>query len=397
MKTRRRLVWTVAGLAFAVFVAYRLLAPGAALEVETAAVRRDTLRVAVAEEGRTRVRDAFVVAAPITGRLARIGLDAGAQGEAGTPLARLYPAPQDPSGVGATRAQVQAAQARRREAEARVEEAEARARQLEREAARSSALVQDSVLSQQEAERDVLAATTARQQVAAARAAARAAEADVAALQAALAGASAPAGGGEAVVVRAPGAGRVLRVLEKSERVVPAGTPLVEIGDAGGLEAVVDVLTEDAVAIRPGNPVLFQAWGGSPFRGTVRLVEPAAFTKVSALGVEEQRVNVIVALDQPPAALGAGYRVEAQIVTWTGTGVLTVPTGALFQQEGAWYAFAVEGGRAVRRRLRLGHRSAQAAEVVEGLNEGDEVILFPTDEVADGTRVQGRRAADAAP
>jgi HlyD family secretion protein len=181
----------------------------------------------------------------------------------------------------------------------------------------------------------------------------------------------------------------VLRVLEPSERVVPAGAPLVEVGNPGGLEVVVDVLSQDAARIAPGNPVTLTDWGGdSALAGRVRLVETAAFTKVSALGVEEQRVNVVADLDAPPAALGVGYRVEARIVTSAGAGMLQVPASALFRQGDTWHVFRVEGGRARLAPVRLGRRNEQAAEVLDGLAEGDRVVRFPSERVADGTRVR---------
>ena len=375
----------------AVIALYLLTSSGAALEVETARVVRDTLQVTVSEEGRTRVREQYVVAAPVTGRLTRIPLDEGDAVREGTLVARIYPMPEDPRNVGIARAQIAAAEARRREAAARVEEAEGRAIQAEREAERSRRLVADSILSRQEGEQSELAAAAARQQVSAARSALRAADAEIAANRAALVGSSAQDDTGPAVTVTAPSTGRVLRVLEESERVVQAGTPLVEIGDAGGIEVVVDVLSEDAVRITPGAPVLLEEWGGDrTLYGEVRLVEPAAFTEVSALGVEEQRVNVIVDVFDAPSTLGAGYRVEAQIVTWTGGGVLTVPTSALFQQDGSWTVFVVREGKAVRRTVGIGHRSAEAAEVLGGLAEGDEVILFPSDQIEEGVQVRSR-------
>ncbi|MEP0548179.1 MAG: HlyD family efflux transporter periplasmic adaptor subunit [Rhodothermales bacterium] len=403
MKKRTR--WILIGVAAAVvLLVLSLTASDGGIEVEAVRVERGPLSVAVVEEGRTRVRDRYVVAAPVTGRLARIAVDEGDPVAEGDLIARLYPTPTDSRTLGVARAQAAAAEARRREAIARLDEAQARAEQLEREAARTAALVADSILSNQEGEQAALAVATARQQVRAAEATRRAAEADLAAARAALTGAS-PQDEGLAVPVYAPSAGRVLRVLEENERVVPAGTPLVEIGDVGGgyveegsggsstatggLEVVVDVLSEDAVRIAPGAPIRIEEWGGDgTLEGRVRLVEPDAFTEVSALGVEEQRVNVIADLFDPPPSLGAGYRVEAHIVTWQGEGVLTVPTSALFQREGTWAVFAVEDGEAALRTVRVGHRSAEAAEIVEGLAEGDAVILFPSDQIEDGVRVR---------
>lgn len=391
MKKRTRWILIAAGVALVLVVLF-IAMPGSALEVEVTRIERDTLRVAVTEEGRTRVRDRYVVAAPVAGRLARMAVEEGDPVEEGSLVARLYPTPEGARTVGVSRAQVAAAEARRQEAAARVEEMQTRAEQLEREAARSRTLAADSIISQQELEQNELAAASAQRQLVAARAALGAAEADLEAARAALTGADPQRAGGEAIAVRAPSAGQVLRVLEESERVVPAGTPLVEIGDAEGLEVVVDVLTEDAVPIRPGDAVRIAQWGGErPLHGRVRRVEPDAFTEVSALGVEEQRVNVLADLTSTPPALGSGYRVEASIVTWTGENVLTVPTSALFQEDGAWHVFAVEDGEAVRRLVRVGHRSAEAAEVVEGLSEGDEVILFPSDQIEEGVSVEPRR------
>lgn len=388
MNKRTRWILITAGLAL-LLVALLVSTSDPGVEVETARIGRDTLRVAVTEEGRTRVRDRYVVAAPVAGRLTRITLDEGDPVAEGTLVARLYPVPEDLRNLGIVRAQIAAAEARQREVAARVEEARARAEQLAREAERSRALAGAGALSREALERDELAAVSARQQLDAARATLHAAGADLAAARAALTGSSPGAPGGEAVDVRAPTAGRVLRVLEQSERVVQAGTPLVELGDADGLEVVVDVLSEDAVRIEPGNAVRFEQWGGDQIlHGRVRLVEPDAFTEVSALGVEEQRVNVLADLFDPPPALGSGYRVEAHVVVWTGEHVLTVPTSALFQQNGAWTVFAVENGKATPRTVRIGHRSAEAAEVLEGVREGEEVILFPSDQIEGGIRVR---------
>lgn len=194
----------------------------------------------------------------------------------------------------------------------------------------------------------------------------------------------------QSAVVRAPVNGRVLRVLEESERVVTAGTPLMEVSNTSKVEVVADVLSADAVKIRPGTPVLVEGWGGDePLRARVRLVEPAAFTKVSALGVEEQRVNVVADFVDAAVPLGDGYRVEARFVTWEGE-ALKVPAGALFRRGEAWSLFRVEGGRAVCREVAAGQRSESEVEITGGLSEGDEVILHPPNDLADGARVERR-------
>jgi HlyD family secretion protein len=379
---------------------------GRGVEVETAQVSRRPMLVTVDEDGRTRVRNKYVIAAPVSGRLERPTVDEGDRVERGSVVARIHPRPEGPRDVGILRAELAAAESRDREASARLEAAIARAEQMRREAERDRPLVERGLVSRQAAERSELAALSAKEQVEALRAAAAAASADVRARELALAGAADQSPGSLAQLVYAPAAGRVLRVLEESERVVLAGTPIVEIGDAEGLEVIVDVLSEHAVRIRPGDPVRFEEWGGDePLHGAVRLLEPAAFTKYSALGVEEQRVWVIADIFDAPLSLGAEFRVEARIVTWEGDDVLTVPTSALFQLGGEWQAFVVKGGRAVRRSVRIGHRSTELAEVLPAnggddgvlppLAEGDEVILFPSDEIDDGVRVTTSRAPPA--
>jgi len=383
--TKKR--WVIVGAVAALILVAMLGMCGSAVQVEVAVVGRQTLRVRVEEEGMTRVRDEFVIAAPVGGQLHRIHLEEGDRVAAGEIVARLAPAPEDARTRRVTQAQVDAAEARRNQVAAEAEQAEERARQARLEAERRRVLAEAGALSREAMEQAELQASTAARQAEAARAALLAADAEVEAMRASLLGAT--GSGAPTVDVVSPASGRVLRVLEESERVVPPGTPLLEIGDADGLEVVVDVLSTDAVRISPGDRVLVEEWGGDrPLEGKVRRVEPAAFTEVSALGVEEQRVNVIVDLLAAPPELGAGYRVEARIVVWEGQDVLTVPTSALFQRNGEWCVFVVEGGRARLRPLKLGQRSTEAAEVIEGLQEGDTVIVFPPADVEDGVKVK---------
>jgi len=291
--------------------------------------------------------------------------------------------------VAVTRGQLASAEAKRAEARSRVQNATATTEQRQRDFDRAASLAEGGALSRQALEQARLAATEADQQLAMQRSALEAADAEVAAARAALIGLAPGQSGGSAVPVRAPTAGRVLRLVQQSARVVPAGAPLVEIGDAAGLEVVVDVLSEDAVRIAVGNSVLIDQWGGDEtLEGQVRLVEPEAFTKVSALGVEEQRVNVIADLPAPPPTLGAGYRLEAHIVTWEGDSVLNVPTSALFRTGGSWAVFVVEGGAAMRRTVQVGHQSPDAVEIVGGLTEGETVILYPSALIESGVRVR---------
>jgi HlyD family secretion protein len=197
----------------------------------------------------------------------------------------------------------------------------------------------------------------------------------------------------QSAVVRAPVSGRVLRVLEESERVVAAGTPLVEVSNTSKVELVADVLSTDAVKLRPGTTVLVEGWGGDgPLRARVRLVEPSAFTKVSALGVEEQRVNVVADFVEPFVPLGDGYRVEARFVIWEGE-ALKVPAGALFRQGDEWSVFRVEGGRAVCREVAAGQRNESEVEIKDGLSEGERVVLHPPNDLEDGARVEPQEEA----
>jgi HlyD family secretion protein len=191
------------------------------------------------------------------------------------------------------------------------------------------------------------------------------------------------------IELSSPISGRVLRVVEKSERVVPVGTPILILGEPGQIEIVTDVLSTDAVRIRLGAPVLLDGWGGDhPLRARVRLVEPYGFTKVSALGVEEQRVNVISDFVDPRGPLGDGYRVEAHIVTWSSENVLKVPLSGVFRRGEGWSAFVIAVGRAMTKSVEIGHRNESDVEILSGLVEGDRVILHPPNQLTDGMRVR---------
>lgn len=366
------------------------------LDVEVAVIARGPVTVGVVAEGQTRVRERYTVAAPVSGRLSRIGLQEGTMVERGAVLARLTPMPVDLRTLAAARARLATAEALEQQAQANVTAADAQAAQALREASRRRDLAIAGALSPEAREQAELAAATAERSAAAAHAALRAATADVEAARSALVGADLGGPTGPAQVVRSPVAGRLLRVLEPSERIVAAGTPLMEIGDVGGLEVVVDVLSQDAAQIAAGNSVQLSNWGGQAIlMGTVRLVEPAAFTKVSTLGVEEQRVNIIVDLPEAPAALGAGFRIEARIVTWSGTDLVTVPSSALFRVGEGWEVYVIEAGKAQRRAVVIDHRDQVVAEVTSGLAVGEQVILFPSDLIAPGVRV--RAAGGGAP
>jgi HlyD family secretion protein len=240
-----------------------------------------------------------------------------------------------------------------------------------------------------ERERAELAEALAVQDLEAAEFRAQAAVHDVEAARAALIATG--AGGSAVVSLRSPVSGVVLRIAERSERIVAAGEPLLELGNCGDLEIVADLLSSDAVKVRPGDLMLVEDWGGdSALTARVRRVEPGGFTKISALGVEEQRVHVVAALNQCPDALGDGYRVEARIVIWEADSVLKVPTTALFRAGAGWGVFVIDGGRAAERAVQVGQQNAFEAEVTEGLESGDSVVRHPGDRISEGVRVKPR-------
>lgn len=359
------------------------------IDVQLTQAAKGPLSVAVEAQGQTRARLRYTVAAPISGRLLRTQLTVGNRVERGDVLARITPPPTDARSLATARAELAAAQARERQAGAARAEAASAARVAQAEAARRAELFGMGMVSVESRDTYAQAARAASDRVASAQASLVAAQADVQSARSRLLGAGNTGGDAGAIEVRAPVSGQVLKVVEESERVVAAGSPLFEMSQGDALELVVDVLTQDAVQVRAGQPMRITGWGGAgTLAGKVRHVEPGAFTKVSALGVEEQRVNVIGDLEAAPPALGAGYRIEAAIVTWTGEQVLQIPTGALFRRAGAWQAFAVQEGRARLRKLEIGHRNAEFAEVAAGLKEGEQVIVFPSDLIVEGVRVR---------
>ena len=360
--------------------------------VETRTIARGDLTVTVDEEGRARVRDRHVLTAPLAGTLGRIELDPGDAVAVGDMIARIAPMPApllDERSRSELEGRVAIGQARVKQAGTAVAGAETRARFADDELARARTLAEKNAAPRVELERAELAAELARRELESARFAAAVA-ADELATARAMARRRAR-GGGEEVEVRAPVAGVVLRVLAPDAGAVAPGTPLVEIGDPARLELAIDVLTADAVEIAPGAPAAIVGWGGPALDAVVRRVEPSATTRISALGVEEQRVLVIADLVDPPSAwagLGDGWRIEAEITTWEGEDLLIVPLAALFRDGEAWAVYVVEDGRARLRHVEIGRRNDSAAEVLGGLAAGDEVILHPSERVDEGVRVR---------
>jgi len=366
-----------------------------AIPVEVAPVSRGPLIVTVDEEGMTRVRHRHVVAAPVAGQLRRIDWKAGASVVAGqTVLAVLETSGADFLDArlqAQAEARVRAAEAARDAAAAQRERATAAAKLYAADFGRIKVLQQQRVLSQQEFEAAQMRTDTTAQEARASEFAFKVAEFELQQAQALLSRGQSGASHSEPLLITSPVNGKILRVFQESSRVVPAGFALMEVGDPTDLEVRIEVLSRDGVAIQPGARVMLEQWGGAaPLTARVRLVEPSGFTKISALGVEEQRVFVVADFIDPierRPSLGDSYRVEARIVIWENANALRAPSGALFQRSGAWQTFVVEGGRAVSRRLEVGRGNGVDTEIVDGLREGDQVVVYPGDKVADGTRV----------
>jgi len=372
--------------------------PGA-VQVETAAVSTGPLEVVVEEEGKTRVRDRYVISAPVAGYARRIGLHAGDALKAGQVVAVIEPASAaalDPRSHAQAAAAARAAEATmaaaREKAKAAVAQAELARQELERaESLRQSRFISAQAMdkARSDADRTQAAKSAAAHDVTAAQfelERARAALADVGKWQ-----------GGrptDALMIRTPVAARVLKVVRESEGAVPAGTPLIEVGDPESLEVEVEVLSTQAVKIAPGARVLFDRWGGeATLQGIVRVVEPTGFTKVSALGVEEQRVRVIADFVSPRdqwSRVGDGYRVEARFVVWRGEDILQIPASALFRHDSGWAVFVAEEGRARLRAIETGQRAGLRVQVLSGLKAGESVIAHPDDKIVDGKRIRAR-------
>lgn len=367
------------------------------VEVEVAEVTRGPLVVTVNEDGRTRVKDRYLISAPITGNLARLELEAGDTIEEEQVLARLVPLPPpllDSRTRAEAKARVDAAQAAARQAQAAVNRARYERDFAKQESERALAVVQQGGLARSDADRAVSTFRSAQEQLSSALFGARVAEHELKLAQTALMQLSGKADDTEQLEIVSPVAGQVLKVFHESEGVVQSGTPILELGDPAALEIVVDVLSQDATRIPSGAPTTIERWGGkTPLRGHVRVVEPSAFTKLSALGVEEQRVNVIIDLDDPRerwSTLGDGYRVEARISVWEDEDVLRVPASAVFRSEEAWATFVVGEGTAILTPVEIGETNGLETEVISGVDEGDLVIAYPSDSVRDGVSVEPR-------
>lgn len=395
------------------------------VEVDLVEVERGLLQVTVDEDGKTRIREKYVVSAPLNGRILRISMDPGDTVTAGKTLLTMIE-PRDPElldarSVAQAEARVKAAEASLRQVEPMLEEARAAQAFAEAEMTRARQAARGNAVSKSEVENAEFLYRQRSEELRSARIAEEIARFELQQAEAALMrsrprgddppendptgdvasaasdnsnAAGNGANGGWNFPIYSPISGRVLRVFQESAAVVTPGTPLLELGDPADLEVEIDVLSRDAVKIHPGDLVLLEHWGGErPLEGRVRIVEPSAFTKISTLGVEEQRVYVIVDLVEPPEqrrTLGDGFRVEARIVIDEVSDVLKVPTSALFRIGGDSAIFQVADGRVRQKKVKIGQQNGLEAEILAGLSEGDQVVLHPSDRIEDGVQVRQR-------
>ncbi len=370
------------------------------LWVEAATVARRPLRVTVEAEGKTRLIDRYVLSAPVAGYLHRIDWKIGDGVRQGQPLARIDPLPSevlDPRRRAQAEARVAANEASLQAAQETATAARAEADYAKLEFERIAALCrQRCVVTEAERDRAESRARQTQAQLRSAQFAVEVARHEVEAAKTALRHSAAQPGGAarETVIVRAPVEGQILARPRQSEGIIEPGMALLEVGDPRALEVAVDVLSADAVRIRPGTPVILDRWGGEqPLEGVTRSVEPVGFTKLSALGVEEQRVWVVADLRSPVEAwsrLGDGYRVEASFVVWQGERVLQIPASALFRQGEGWAAFVIDDGQARRRAVEIGQRGGLTVEIRSGLAEGERVVTHPDDALREGAAVRVR-------
>lgn len=369
--------------------------------VETASVSRGPMTVTIDNEGKTRVKDRYIVSAPLAGRLQRLTLKPGDRVEAGKTLIAVIDATApdllNPRSLAEAAARVKAAEATVKQAESQVAQTRIRQEFADRDLDRVASTARSGASSQGDLEAAQQRQRAAREEIRAAEFAGQVAAFELEQARAALDFVQPSAPGATPpprFEILAPIDGLVFRVFEESATVVTPGAKLLELADPARLEVEVDLVTTRAVQILPGTRMIIDHWGGPALlEARVRVVEPSAFTKISALGIEEQRVNVIGDFTSPPealATLGDGFRIEARLVTWEGTDILKVPSGALFRDAGEWAVFLNVDGRAILRPVTVGRRNDLEAQVLSGLAPGDTVLLYPNDQIQNNTRITTR-------
>ncbi len=393
----RNVFWAV--IALGVLVLLVIAFQPRSIAVDMTEVERGRLTVAVRDEARTRIRDVYEINAPVAGHLLRITHRAGDPVSAGDVVARVMPGDPpflDSRSLAEAQAAVRSAEAALSAARTEAGRADAELANARVEADRIATLHERELASREAYDRSRLALNIAEAAAAAARENMNMRMASLDAARVRLTQPGATDDTATAVAVRSPVSGRVLRVTQESENMVGAGTLLMTVGDPADLEIVAELLSTDAVRIRPGARVDVENWGGrdvAPLQGRVRLVEPFGFMKVSALGVEEQRVNVLIDIVDPPsawAALGHGYRVEVAVVTSELDDVVLAPVAALFRDAGRWAVFRVEDEQALVTPVEVGSDNGRHAEITSGLEPGQTIVMYPGEQVSDGTRVRAR-------
>ena len=380
-KTQRLIGISVAIAAVILFFVFR----PSPLPVESGMVKRGALQVTLDGEGVTRVNDRFILAAPVTGKLVRVRLEEGDRVQKGSLVAELLPPELDLRAYSEASSRVGSARAALDEAIARERQVRLSFEQAERRFLRQKNLYREGAVSKESYELAENETNISKKESDQARSAVKAAHFNLAAFQAVVDLQTS----GKPVRVFSPVDGRVLRIHEKSERIITAGSPLLDIADPSAIEIVIDVLSSDAIAVKPGNRVLITNWGGDKeLQGVVKTVGPAAFNKVSALGIEEKRVNIIAVLGANEPLLGDNFRVQASIVLREARSVLQVPVSSLFRGKSGWHLFVIENGKAVDRSVTLGMRGTWQAEVLSGVSEGQRVVVHPSNELKDGMAVQ---------
>lgn len=390
-------------LALIVAGAVYALSP-APIQVDIATVETAPLEVTIDEEGIARIRDVFLVSAPVSGRVERLPVEVGEKVFRNTTaVASIHPVDPPFLDVRSRRemeAAVEAARAAVNLSNAQVAAAEANERLMKADRDRAERLAKAGTISARALEKAIADVDTATAQVAEARAALNLRQSELSSAEARLIEPNQLEGGGRdscCLTLRAPVDGTVLDLLTESEQVVAAGQGLLELGDPGNIEVIVHLLSSDAVNVHAGSRAIIDQWGGPTLTAEVRRVDPAAYTKVSALGIEEQRVDAILDIVDPPGdweRLGHEFRVMVHITVWQEDDVLQVPLGALFRTGADWTVFKVVDDKAVSTRVVLGERNNQAAQVVEGLAAGDVVVLHPSDRVVNDVEVVDRTLSE---
>lgn len=394
---RKFIPWIIGGALLVVVVNAMRPRP---TEVEVASVTTGPLTVSVLEEGKTRIRHRYLVSPPVSGFLRRVELRAGDRIEAGkTVLARIQPQPAsflDPRARAEAEARVRMSEATKMQRDTQIQRAQAALELAQKELVRARDLKRSGSIATKDWDTAESQVNLLTRELHTAEFALQVAEFERVQAEAALTQVKNPGSEvSEPLTILAPVSGFVLNVLEESARILPAGTSIMEVGDPTDLEAEIELLSSDAVGVQPGATVSIEQWGGdAPLRGKVTVIEPGGYTKVSSLGVEEQRVKVRVDFVDPlppGVTFGDRFRVEARIVTWHSDSVLQIPTGALFRRGGDWMTFVFDGGKAQLTKVEIAHNNGAAAELRSGLKLGQQIILHPPDAVADGASVKPRK------